>query len=232
MNQLQSNLSSPSHPTAMAMPILGVRIDPWIEQLPISPAAKLKMQEASARIRGFDAFSRFWNRVLTPSEIRAIGSSPEVAFSQKSIVNYFVELRAMSPARALVEIASHLDHLSANDRDWLLRELGEIPPIQTHADKPAWDRQGGVLRFRGRSVDISRRANNQRSVLESFDLTGWKPLAPNPFDVPTNVDDQKIHATLRDLNSKTDAIGLHFATEKGRICWMAPTLSSLQSSSQ
>ena len=89
--------------------------------------ASEKFQEASHRVRGAIAAWQIWDKVFTPAERKRLGNDLDVAVKKhKHAAGMWASLHGCNLTRAVIEVANKLGHLSAEDREWLLRESGEL----------------------------------------------------------------------------------------------------------
>ena len=86
-----------------------------------------KFQEATARVRGVLAASQLWERVFSAEERKRLGNDLDLAVKKhKHATGMWASVHGCNLTRAVIEVANKLNHLSAEDREWLLRESGEL----------------------------------------------------------------------------------------------------------
>jgi len=83
--------------------------------------------EARRRIDTQNNFQRVWDQLLTEDDRRRLGGDLVAAFRARGTVTNWMTLRGVSEVRAIIDVASQLNCISALTRDWLLRETGETP---------------------------------------------------------------------------------------------------------
>ena len=188
--------------------------------------AKREINEALMRIRGPQAFLRFWNRVLTDDEREVLGGGVEDCFVRNChCVNLLCELRSWIPERAIVEIAYQLEFLTVQRYSGLMTivtgaEIGLTTVPGDIADRPSWDRQTGQLKFQGQLCREFRvaRATKIVPVLDSFEEAGWPSCIEHQV---SSIDPQRIHDVVGSLNSNLQ--DLHFRVNGNQICWEPAT---------
>lgn len=179
--------------------------------------AQREIIQARQRIVGTEAFRRFWNRVLTVAERDRLGGDMDAAFRRDSFpANHLFPLRAISPERAIIEIALRLGFMTAETQQWLLEELGESSDTTDSRPQPRWSRNSGRLEIDGK---LARQVNMDRAptitrVLDRFESEKWPECVRNPIE---SVDGQAIYNAVRSLNS--GLTGMQFHANAGHICW-------------
>ena len=185
-----------------------------------------EINEASLRIRGAEAFLRFWERVLTDVEKEQVGGDVEECFARNShCVNLLCELRNWTPEKAIVEIAYQLEFLTVQRYSSLMRliagaDVGAITTSDEASIRPNWNRQTGHLEFRGqicREVRVAR-ATNLVPVLDSFQESNWPRCVEHQV---SSIDPQRIHDIVGSLNSSLE--GIRFHVNERQICWEPTT---------
>ena len=187
--------------------------------------AKKEINEASSRIRGPEAFLRFWDRVLTDVEKEQLGGDVEDCFERnKHCANLLCRLRAWGPEQAIVEIAYQLEFLTVQRYTQLMNlitgtDIGIATAIETNT-RPSWNRQTGHLEFRGlicREVRVAR-ATSIVPVLDSFQESNWPRCVEHRV---SSIDPQRIHDIVGSLNSNLQ--GIRFHVNEHQICWEPTT---------
>ena len=193
------------------------------------PDAKKAINEARMRIRGGQAYSKFWNRVLDAHERNQLGNDLEACWQQNHCsINLLCRLREWTAERAIVEIAHKIGFMDPAEYQWLLEVAGD--PLTDESSTtveptPSWNRETGLLEFAGqlcREIRVAR-ATTITPVLDEFQAAGWPPSI---VYVNNTVDDQRIHQVRRNLNS--DLHGIYFTVQGQNICWhpSSPTTAS------
>ena len=188
--------------------------------------ARKVINEASCRIRGSQAFQRFWDRVLTDAEKGQLGGDLEVCFERNNhCVNLLCSLRDWIPELAIVEIAYQLEFFTVQRYSNLMSLVtGSGVGIESAADDsndcPSWNRQTGYLEFRGlicREVRVAR-ATSIVPVLDSFQESNWPRCVEHRV---SSIDPQRIHDIVGSLNSNLQ--GIRFHVNEHQICWEPTT---------
>ncbi len=157
--------------------------------------------------------------MLTADERKKLGGDQSASFQQQYVANFLMDLRGYSLERSIIEIAFQLRSLSVQTYDWLLPEIGELPPRNIR-ENPVWRLDSGLLEFRGEVIKRVRVAvaTNVVLVLDEFQKRNWPGSIENPIK---SVDPQTIHQTVRSLNDGLSDIRFYALNE--RICWETAT---------
>jgi hypothetical protein len=91
-----------------------------------SPQALSELQINATRIRAAVSALLLWERVLTPEDRRLLGGNVQKAYSRWGTAGMWAQLRGVSSARAIADVAWRLEFVTQQRYSWLLRELGEI----------------------------------------------------------------------------------------------------------
>jgi hypothetical protein len=92
----------------------------------LSPEALEEWQAHALRVQPVASAERLWKRVLTEEDRQGLGGDFQVAYGRHGTVGMWQEVRGVSAARAVVDVAHALGLLDRRTRRWLLQELGEI----------------------------------------------------------------------------------------------------------
>jgi hypothetical protein len=85
------------------------------------------LQTTFLRVEPPMAASRLWEQVLSVADRRRLGLDFQSTYRRcGDTVGMWMELRGVTAERALVDVGQKLGFLSAEQRQWLLRELGEV----------------------------------------------------------------------------------------------------------
>ena len=84
-----------------------------------------EFQTAEMRIRLRGSAERLWSQRLTQSERERLDGELYPLWSKVGTAGIWMRLRGVGRARAVVEVACQIGFLCEEDRDWLLREMGE-----------------------------------------------------------------------------------------------------------
>ncbi len=192
------------------------------------PDARKAINESRMRIRGYQAYVRFWERVLTNEERERLGGDVEICFyNDKNTARILSGLRDWTTERSVIEIAFRLNFLSPQDYDWLREIAGD--PVQAeppNEEIPSWNRETGQLEFGRqlcREIRVAR-ATSIVPVLDEFQAAGWPPSVAYFNDT---VDEQRIHQVVRNLNSNLN--GICFSAQDQNICWRSSSLTTTAS---
>ena len=90
-----------------------------------SEQAMSELQMNTLRVSPVVSASLLWDRHLTKGEQRRLGGDFESAYQKFGTVGMWVELRGVTRARAVVEVAKLLGLLNEQNANWLLTEIGE-----------------------------------------------------------------------------------------------------------
>ncbi|MHB8865723.1 MAG: hypothetical protein ACYC6N_25375 [Pirellulaceae bacterium] len=164
------------------------------KNLPDSVACEL--QTLAAKLKGQASARRVWEQVLAPDEQEEM---PLAEFCKKHCVEQFVQLRCVSHARAVLDVAHGIDLLSTNQYNRLLRDIGEVDCHPT--GKPFWNADTCELTFRGQVVRKIRGRNvavNVCQILDVFQEDGWPDRIDDPLTDGPNAN--RVRETIRSLN--------------------------------
>src|SRR5262245_57547202 len=167
-----------------------------------SPAWREKLTDVYMRLGILQVQEMIWDRLLTAperNEVKRLGW-PDRAVNFTKI---WMARRGMSQPRAIIELGRGVGVLSEADREWLLREIGELDCAarsRRGQKKPNWDpdhgelTMGGVVirRVRGRTV-----ARRIIAILEAFQRLGWPKRVDHP---DPDVDSQTLRESVQSLN--------------------------------
>ena len=174
----------------------------------LSSRAAVELRDNFLRICPPGAAQRLWDRIFTVADRLKLGSDLAKAYADGGTVAMWIRLHPMSVERATCEIAQKLGFISVETRDWLFRELGEVPVTEHEiGDRPIWDPERRELRYRGRlirRVSGPNRAKNIVKVLTAFQESGWPPRIDDPL--PNGRNQQRLHATIHSLNNGSEGI--------------------------
>ncbi|GAF69314.1 unnamed protein product [marine sediment metagenome] len=68
------------------------------------------------------------------------------------------------------------------------------------SDPPSWDAVSGELTYCGETIKrLSRKATNQRKILDAFEEQNWPRRTDDPLDPSTGVKGERLRETLREL---------------------------------
>jgi hypothetical protein len=184
--------------------------------LDLSVQAELETQYL--RVQVPVSAERLWKRVLNQQERQRLGDNLAQAYARLGTVGIWIELRGVSPARAVVDLARVLGFLDETNYRWLLRGLGEDGDRPTAPDRPTWNPQQGDLRWKKqvlRRVRVMAAPSNVQIILDAFQATHWAQQICNPLPHGQ----QQLHQALRSLNRGLKKIRFH-AREGGQaIRW-------------
>jgi hypothetical protein len=114
------------------------------EMTPSSKLALEKMRETVMRVRTLNTAYDLWWKVFTPEQRAHLGGSFEAACRRDGAIRMWATVHGCSYLRAVIDIAHKLNHLSSGEREWLLRESGELLNAD-EAFEDAIQRDGLVL---------------------------------------------------------------------------------------
>ena len=163
----------------------------------LSGRAREALETAELRIRNFEGAQYLWERVLTQGERKRLDDNLELAYQRYGgTLGLWLNVRGGTLLRALVEVAYSLGFLTATDREWLLRELGDQPAVPILIE---WNRELGELRFNGELIRKVRKkvAKNVIEVFDAFQDNGWVKRIEDPLSVQP--DGQTLRETIRSL---------------------------------
>lgn len=121
-----------------------------------------KLVETLLRVQNPAAADRLYQR-LSRDEQRAIDQLTPSPFSSRShphagrTVGMWMHLRGVSQPRAIIDVGHLLGFLTAPDRDWLLREIGEGPESMDDAiakRELVFDECERQVYWRGERIDV------------------------------------------------------------------------------
>lgn len=185
--------------------------------------ARRAINEARMRIQGSEAFIRFWERVLTPTERDGLGNDVDACIQSSPVnINLLCELRGWIPERAIVEIAHKIGFLTSVDYQWLRDVVGDpllaeaSSPVRPEQPTPSWDRESGRLEYDGELCRTIRtaRATSIVPILDAFQAAKWQSTVDYQNET---VEEQRIHQVVRNLNS--NLTGIRFNVQDQQICW-------------
>ena len=107
----------------MAEPNRPTRDESNSPALPAKVAAEL--DGLYLRVKSPTAALRMWERMLSEEDRQRLGGDVENAWMKGGAVEMWRQLRGVSYARAVIDIAYGTGFLDLPTRDWLLREIGE-----------------------------------------------------------------------------------------------------------
>lgn len=182
------------------------------------PDARKAINQASLRVRGQSAYSRFWLRALTAAERIKLGDDMELSWGrQPCSINLLCKLREWTAERAIVEIAHKIGFMDVAEYEWLLEVIGDSSATGSVSKSiPTWNRKNGRLELEGtlcRKVLVAK-ATTIVPVLDAFEDAGWPPAIEYPNE---SVDPQQIHQSVISLN--TNLTGLRFNAQGDQVCW-------------
>ena len=136
-----------------------------------SEQAMSELQMNTLRVSPVVSASLLWDRHLTKGEQRRLGGDFESAYQKFGTVGMWVELRGVTRARAVVEVAKLLGLLNEQNANWLLTEIGEY--LDADDEKQAYIDAGHLVLqerpreafWNGNEIEIDW---NSKSVLWDF----------------------------------------------------------------
>ena len=85
-----------------------------------------ELETQRLRVKSFTVARRMWEDVLTDEDRQRLGGNLEEAWRKWSgTLGIWMELRGVSPSRAIIEVASEMSFLEPSVRDRLLCAIGE-----------------------------------------------------------------------------------------------------------
>jgi hypothetical protein len=154
-----------------------------------------------------------WDLLFNDTERQSLGTSYEVAVGRfKSSIKMWTHLRGVSEVQAIPELTCLLGRCSTTRRDLLLRHLDGLPNRNDDSSRPRWSLVDRQLTLNGRpirTVSGPTRATNVVPVLEAFQNEQWPARIDDPL--PGGPDQQRLHATIRSLN--TGLSGIRFSSD-------------------
>jgi hypothetical protein len=191
---------------------------------PISPEANQEFQRLLKSLETAGTASRIWQRVLSPEERKQF-RTVKGAFRRFGVVNCWMRLRKVSVARAVVELAMHLNVADRNTANWLLREFDEpeleaISSGKRSPPSPSWNKDKRELHFGeklARRVPRPKQAKNVARVLDAFEEQHWPPRIDDPL--PGGRDSNRLNRTITVLNSGLRLIRFHADGTAEGISW-------------
>lgn len=100
-----------------------------INSLAPLPPPQEELRNCALRIRPLVSAERTW-RDLTPQERERLGGNLESAYKRWGTAGMWVQLRGVTPKRAVVDVAKKLGFVRVDDYEWLLREINEILDVE------------------------------------------------------------------------------------------------------
>ena len=188
--------------------------------------ARRAVIEAHNRIKGPEAFSRFWDRILSDDERVKLGNDLTACYAANPFAaNHLGPLRGWSLEQAIVEIAHSLGFLASQDRLWLLKDIGissDALEMQQQLGIPVWNKRTGKLHFEGklcRELNVAR-AKAIVPILDEFQAQRWPEYIGGL--VFTGHNPEAIYQTVRNINK--GLVGIKFSVQGQDIHWN-PTAS-------
>lgn len=93
---------------------------------PLSPEADEEYLRNKIQVGAAVCAARLWARAFTAQERQRLGGELQSAWRRYGTAGMWQELRGVTKARAVVDIAAVLNLISVDTQRWLLRELGEV----------------------------------------------------------------------------------------------------------
>ena len=131
-----------------------------------------------------------------------------------------MELKKVSPPRAILEIARGLGLLIEDDFQRTMDELGEKRKKRRSPKHLVWDREDRKLHFEGsviREIRSLKVAKNIVLILDRFQECGWQPRIENPLD--TTLSPQRLHDAVHSLNCGLKKIRFRVEGDGTAIAW-------------
>jgi len=170
------------------------------------------------RVKAAVSAADLWERVLSDQDRQQLGGDMQKCYRELGTVGMWMNLRGVSQARAIADLAMNLGFANQTTYQWLLREIGEEPNVQPHLDRPSWQASTGELRWRNqviRRVRVMSSPSNIQVILDSFEKSKWAQRIANPL----RLGQQQLHQAIRSLNEGLTGIRFH-AQEGGQaITW-------------
>lgn len=109
--------------------------------------------ETRFKVNCFAAAELVWDRILTESQRRSLGSTLVAALrDHHNTVGMWRHLYQVSYQRAVIDLGEKVGFLSSSDVDWLLREGGDLPRSPEEAFQEAIRRGYLVIARESRSI--------------------------------------------------------------------------------
>ncbi len=165
-----------------------------------------KLLSLRLKLKAAASAHMMWERLLSDEDRASLGGDLETCWRSMGTVGIWMRLRGVSELRAAVDLGLELDHISAADHKWLLREIGESKTSSVRV-LPSWNRDTGELQFGGQFVRrIARRmlAANIVLILDAFQKQGWPDRIDDPL--PNGPDKQRLREAVRTLNKRLKVI--------------------------
>jgi hypothetical protein len=176
-----------------------------------------ELRTLATRLKGQTVSRIAWDTLLTAADRKATSLE---TFRKEHIVDRWQELRGVSQARAILDLSYELEMLSDVRYRRLLAVIGELAHNVPAGDKPSWDRNRCVLKFRGQVVRRTRKphiATRIVSILDAFEEEGW----PDRIDSPLRggVDSQLLRESVASLNERLKLIRFESDGSGQGITW-------------
>jgi len=163
---------------------------------------KAELSQLRLRVQNCAAAEYLWRSLLSPDEKKRLGNNLNEAYCHGGTLGMWMRLHGGDAPQALLNVAYEIGLLSEPMHKALLRRLGISGPPKVRDQTPEWDKEARELRFAGkviRRVLRPRAAKNVVRVLDEFQRQRWPPRIDDPL--PDKRNQQRLHATIRSLNS-------------------------------
>jgi hypothetical protein len=158
-----------------------------VTQRLLSKRAVDLLESNALRIQAAVSAARLWEEVLTEAERRRLNDDLESVWYRLGTAGIWKELRGVSTARAVVDVAAELGFLDAPTVRWLLRELGEVSDDPEEAIEAARNRTALVLverpraaYWQGRPIEVAWESHP--ALWQYFWELCWHAKAGRPLD--------------------------------------------------
>lgn len=171
---------------------------------------------------------RLWDRVLRLDDRAKLGENFEAAINRhKTTIGMWRVLHpGVSEEQAVLDISKSMSTMDEATYNWLMREMVSDPQ-RIRGERPDWNRDCGILTFRGEVIRRVRVGTGTHIVriLDEFEAQGW----PDRIDSPiTKTRDDQVHRdSIRKLNARLSAIRFRSDGTGTGILWEPDSKSTV-----
>jgi len=193
------------------------------KDVPLTPSQQRAievMQHARLLVQNNTIGRRVWLEVFNDVDRKRCGGDYAKACFMADVITMWIRARRGSEYRAIVDISVAVGLMTADRREWLLREAGEEAAIPA-ADKPYWNRDDCKLCL-GRKVIRTVRSRKIAArivcILDAFELQRWPTSISNPMPELTAADPKTLRHAIGSLNENLTDIKF-FGNGSGGVRW-------------
>ncbi|MBD3674537.1 MAG: hypothetical protein HUJ26_13525 [Planctomycetaceae bacterium] len=176
-------------------------------------------EECWHRTKTAKACRDVWEIHFSRQDQDALGGDFEVALKlHKTAPRMWMAAKSLQHEHvAVVQLALEMELVPQKRAEKLLKAMN-ADSSNLDIERPIWDRQRGILTYRGkcvREVRIFSKPSNVQTILDAFETANWVEF----IEAPPNFDSDTVRETLRSLKEKLSLITFEQRSSGTMIGW-------------